>query len=370
MSTTVSAIDKKSPISSLATSYSSKHNKKAKVVSRKKSSNRGEINLIENRIAGLLKATSAVAVKSTSSAVYLLIKNLVKKGENVVTLNSLSLFKNEVIRERLGVEVKLSDDESLSSFKSLVDEHTKLIFLESLGVTNHIIPDFQKIISFAHSKNIAVAVDNTIGLAGNIFNPITWGADYSIENVPSWIAPEVSLKTFLLERIQKERPITEIIKAGLSVNLFQNSTIKANELDYLPARFRNVSSAALSTARWIKEVTHIKQVEFVGFQSHFSHFNALKYFSGGYGNVISFSLWANYRSFDFFLDNLVPRSFSLFKIIDINYEQKRITISVQDPDFERLVAHFQHAFELLQKYLGSDYFLYENLYDTQDAVGY
>jgi O-acetylhomoserine (thiol)-lyase len=334
-----------------------------------------EKSIIEDRLAGLVGASEVLSVKRVESAIFLLVKNIAKKGQNIVTLNSVSLLKNEPIRERLGLEVRLAEDESLTGFKDLVDENTSLIFLESLGLYNHIIPDFQKIITFAHDRNIPVAIHNTVGAAGNIFNPIKWGADFSIEDLSFWNNSSQLINTVLAERKGtpysiiskiKERNSNELTPLLLPENLIE----KAKEIESVSSTIQKVSSASLITAKWLKEITHVKSIEFVGIANHKSHFNALKYFSSGYGNVISFSLWTNYRSFDFFLDNLIPRSFNLFKINEINYEQKKVTIKVLETDIEKITRHFQQAFELLQQHLGSDYFLYENLYDTQDVVGY
>jgi O-acetylhomoserine/O-acetylserine sulfhydrylase-like pyridoxal-dependent enzyme len=329
--------------------------------------------MIEDRLGGLINASVVLSTKSVKSAVYLLVKKLLKRGQNIVTVNSVSLLKNEIIRERLGIEVRLTEDENLLGLRELIDEQTGLIFLESVGLHNHIIPDFQKIITLAHSKNIPVAVYNTIGLAGSIFNPLKWGADFSIEDFSKWSS--VFDKAIIAERKETSYPILSKLKDSDSnqdtpLILPENLIAKAKEFEAVPLKFKRTSSAAATTAKWLKEITHVKAVEFVGNPNHKSHFNALKYFSSGYGNVISFSLWTNYRSFDFFLDNLIPRSLQLFQLNDINYENKKVTITVLEAEEEKIVTHFQYAFELLQKHLGSDYFLYENLYDVQDVVGY
>jgi O-acetylhomoserine/O-acetylserine sulfhydrylase len=333
------------------------------------------VELVADRIAGILKASSALPLKSSKSATFLLVKNIVKAGENIVTINALNLYKDEVIRERLGVEVKLTEDESLASFKETIDSNTKLVFLESLGIDTHVIPDFHKVIAYAKSRNIPVAIHNTIGFGGTIFNPLAWGADFSIESFPLWYDTRGNLKSILIERKGLPSSLIEKIKSNsidrpTPHSLPQNLFDKVKELESLPLKSRRVSSVTLSVSNWLKESTHVKEVEYTGLPSHASHFNALKYFSGGYGNIFSFSLWANHRSFDFFLDNLIPRSFQLIKILDINYERKKITIAVASDDLQAVINHFRSSFESLQKYLGSDYFLYENLYDVQDAIGY
>ena len=158
------------------------------------------VSFLEERIASLENGKGAIAAKSVKSARFSLIKNLLEAGDNVVTFNSWSLYhEDKKLYNQIGVTVQLSEDGKLNTFKRLINEKTKLIYLETISPKYINIPDFQKITSIAKSLGIPVVVDNSASVGGYLTSPITENANIVIESLEDYLPTQVKYKTVVID---------------------------------------------------------------------------------------------------------------------------------------------------------------------------
>jgi O-acetylhomoserine (thiol)-lyase len=147
--------------------------------------------VLEKRVTALEGGVAGLAVASGHAAEFLAITTIAQAGDNIVSTPNLyggtfNMFK--VTLPRLGINVKFtSPEERPEEFAALIDEHTRAVYLETIGNPALNIPDFQAIADAAHAKGVAVIVDNTFGMGGYLVQPIKHGANVVVHSATKWI---------------------------------------------------------------------------------------------------------------------------------------------------------------------------------------
>ena len=146
--------------------------------------------VFEKRIAALEGGASALATSSGQSAQFIALNNILEAGDNFISTSHLyggtyNQFKNQF--KRLGVEVRFTPNDSPEAFEALIDDHTKALYLETIGNPDLNIPDFEAIARVADAHQIPLVVDNTFGAGGFLFRPLDHGASVVVESATKWI---------------------------------------------------------------------------------------------------------------------------------------------------------------------------------------
>jgi len=146
--------------------------------------------VFEKRVAALEGGVLGLATASGQAAQFTAIANILQAGDNLVSTSYLyggtyNQFKSQF--PRIGINVKFADGDDVSSFESNIDESTKALYIESIGNPEINVPDFDSLANLAHSYNIPLIVDNTLGAAGAIIRPIDHGADVIVQSATKWI---------------------------------------------------------------------------------------------------------------------------------------------------------------------------------------
>jgi O-acetylhomoserine (thiol)-lyase len=146
--------------------------------------------VFEKRIAALEGGVAALAVSSGHAAQFLAINNITTAGDNFVTTSFLyggtyNQFKNSF--KNIGVEARFANGDDVSSFEKLIDDRTKLIYLETIGNPSFSVPDFEAFAALANKYEIPLIVDNTFGAGGAIAQPLKHGAHVVVESATKWI---------------------------------------------------------------------------------------------------------------------------------------------------------------------------------------
>ncbi|HRG65348.1 MAG TPA: aminotransferase class I/II-fold pyridoxal phosphate-dependent enzyme, partial [Saprospiraceae bacterium] len=146
--------------------------------------------VLEKRLAALEGGVAAVAVASGQAAQFIALNNILQAGDNFVSTSFLyggtyNPFK--VAFKRLGIDVRFASGDDPASFETLIDEHTKAIYLETIGNPRFNIPDFEKLAELAKKYDLPLIVDNTFGAAGYLFKPLDHGAHVVVASATKWI---------------------------------------------------------------------------------------------------------------------------------------------------------------------------------------
>jgi O-acetylhomoserine (thiol)-lyase len=146
--------------------------------------------VFEKRIAALEGGTNAVATASGQAAQFIALNNILQSGDSLVTSSYLyggTFNQFNVTFKRLGIEARFADGNDVDSFESLIDDTTKVLYVESIGNPRFAVPDFEKLSQLAQKYDIPLVVDNTFGAGGYLVRPIEHGANVVVESATKWI---------------------------------------------------------------------------------------------------------------------------------------------------------------------------------------
>ncbi|MBN2896696.1 MAG: O-acetylhomoserine aminocarboxypropyltransferase/cysteine synthase [Campylobacterales bacterium] len=148
---------------------------------------------LESVLAQMEGGVGSVATASGMAASALAVMSIVSAGDEVISIGGLfggsySLF-NETLR-RFGVQSHFFAVDDLDAIEAAINDHTKLIFLESVGNPNLQLPDIAAIGAIARKQGVALAVDNTV--TPLCVRPLELGADIVIYSTTKLITGNAS----------------------------------------------------------------------------------------------------------------------------------------------------------------------------------
>ena len=145
--------------------------------------------VLEKRMAALEGGAAGLAFASGQAAVSAAILTITHAGQNIVSATSLYggtwTFFTQTL-SKLGIEVRFFDPDRPEEIHNLVDNNTRLVFLESIGNPKNDVPDFEAISGIAHSHGLPVLMDNTV-LTPALFRPFDHGIDVSIYSTTKFL---------------------------------------------------------------------------------------------------------------------------------------------------------------------------------------
>ena len=119
------------------------------------------VDVFEKRIAALEGGVAAIAASSGQAAQFMTIATLATEGDNIVSTSNLyggTYNQFKVALPRLGIKTKFVKGDDPEDFEKLIDDHTKAVYLESIGNPRYNVPDFEKIVTIAHKQGVPVVV--------------------------------------------------------------------------------------------------------------------------------------------------------------------------------------------------------------------
>jgi len=133
---------------------------------------------------------NALAVASGQSAQMHALMTLMQAGDNFVASGELyggTYTQFAYSFKQIGIEVRFADVSNLEQVKSLIDENTKCIYIETLSNPSGTVPDFDGINKIATDAVVPVVCDNTFGMGGYTCKPLAFGVDIIVESATKWI---------------------------------------------------------------------------------------------------------------------------------------------------------------------------------------
>jgi O-acetylhomoserine/O-acetylserine sulfhydrylase len=146
--------------------------------------------VFEKRIAALEGGVAALATGSGQAAQFIALNNILQAGDNFVTTSYLyggTYNQFKVAFKRLGIDARFAEGDNAESFRPLIDNNTKAIYLETIGNPRLNVPDFEKFAALAKEYDLPLIVDNTFGAGGYLARPLELGANIVVESATKWI---------------------------------------------------------------------------------------------------------------------------------------------------------------------------------------
>jgi O-acetylhomoserine (thiol)-lyase len=285
--------------------------------------------VLEKRLAALDGGIGALTFASGQAAITAAILTIAHSGQNFISSTSLyggtwTLFTQTL--KKLGVEVRFFDPDYPEQISKLVDDKTRLVYLESVGNPKNDVPDFQKIADISHRHGLPVLVDNTVTPA--LFRPIDHGIDIVVYSTTKFIGGHgvhiggaiVDSGKFLWADDPKKWPefaapnesyhgaiFTEALKplgnlayiihvrtnwlrdTGACMSPFAAFLFLLG-LETLPLRIERHAQNALALAQWLQSHPAVVWTNYAGLANHKHHLSAKKYLPGGAGAILGFGI--------------------------------------------------------------------------------
>jgi O-acetylhomoserine (thiol)-lyase len=286
--------------------------------------------VLEKRIAALEGGAAALAFASGQAAITAAILTIAHAGQNIVSSTSLyggtwTLFTQTL--KNLGITVRFFNPDHPEEINALVDENTRLVFLESIGNPKNDVPDFQAISAIAHSHGLPVLMDNTV-LTPALFRPFEHGVDVAIYSATKFLGGHgvhvgglvVDSGKFLWTENPKKWPeftepdpsyhgvvFAEALKpigniayiiymrthwlrdTGAAMSPFAAFLFLIG-IETLHLRMERHTANAQGFAEWLQQHQAVEWVNYAGLPGHPHHENAKKYVPGGPGAIVGFGI--------------------------------------------------------------------------------
>jgi O-acetylhomoserine (thiol)-lyase len=145
--------------------------------------------VLEKRIAALEGGVGALAVASGSAAVTYAVLNIASCGDEIISASTLyggtyNLFNH--VLPKMGIKVHFVDPDVPENFAQCINEHTKAIYIETIGNPGINIVDIAAVAAIAHQNGLPLIIDNTFGTP-YLIRPFEFGADVIVHSTTKFI---------------------------------------------------------------------------------------------------------------------------------------------------------------------------------------
>lgn len=251
------------------------------------------IRQLEEKLAALEEAETAVAFSSGMGAITALLFHLLRAGDHAVVGDvayaALSELTNELI-PALNIEITKVDTSDLEAVQAALKPNTRLIYVETPCNPLLRLTDIAAVAEIAHSAGAKLAVDSTFATPVAT-KPLLLGADFVIHSLTKYacghgdaLGGAVLGSKAELASLRKQTAI----RFGGTLSPF-NAWLILRGLATLPLRMRVHQDNALKIAAFLEQHPQVKKVIYPGLPSHPQYGLArrqMKNFSG----IISFQV--------------------------------------------------------------------------------
>jgi O-acetylhomoserine (thiol)-lyase len=297
--------------------------------------------VLEKRIAALEDGTAALVVASGMAAVSYSILTVARAGSNVVVAPQLygatfTYFAH--VLPSLGIEGRFAVDDEADSIKSLIDDRTCAVFLETIGNPAGNVVDLEAVAAVAHAAGVPLIADNTVATP-LMLKPIHHGADVVVHSLtkfvgghgttlggaivdggtfpwaehadrfPGFNQPEPAFHDVVFARDFPDRPFVtrarsiQLRNTGATLSPF-NSFQLLQGLETMAVRLDRHESNARAIAAYLAADPRVEWVSFAGFPDHPHHHLVQRYLKGRVPSIITFGAAGGYEAGLAFFDAL------------------------------------------------------------------
>ena len=292
------------------------------------------ITAFENRITKLEGGIASVACASGMAALMNTFLNILSSGDELISSASLyggtiDLFHD---LEAFGITTRYVENNNWQQIEDSINEHTRLIFAETIGNPCLDVTDIEKLAEIAHAHDIPLVVDNTTSTA-YLIQVLKHGADIVVNSSSKYINGSSNAISGILTdsgkfKWDKNRypGFADYVKYGpmafvakLRNSLFRNmgaclapvnAYLNIIGLETLGLRMERECSNALELASWIENKYPDIKVNYPGLCSSKWHEIAKKQLTNGYGAILTIRVGSKEKAFKFIDSLTIPYTLS------------------------------------------------------------
>ena len=285
------------------------------------------VTAFENRITKLEGGIASIACASGMAALMNAFLNILRSGNEIVSSTSLyggtiDLFTD---LEAFGITTRYVENNNWEQIEGAINEHTRLVFAETIGNPCLDVTDIEKLAEIAHAHELPLIVDNTTSTP-YLIQVLKHGADIVVNSSSKYInGSSNSISGVLTDggkfkwKKEKYPGLADYLKFGpmafiakLRNGLFRNTGaclapvnayLNVIGLETLGLRMERQCNNAAALAKWIEETYPDVTVNYPGLESSPWHVIAKKQFENGYGAILTLRVGSKKQAFDF-IDSL------------------------------------------------------------------
>lgn len=265
----------------------------------------------EKRLALIEGGVSGLACNSGMAAVTIAVLAIASHGDEIISGGTLfggthSLFEN---LRNFGIVCNYAKDADVNSFRQLITEKTKLIFVESISNPELSVVNIKELSALAKEHDIPLIVDSTVSTP-YLFNPIAHGADVVVHSTSKYINGNgnaiggviVDAGTFQwnLEKHPSFKEYEQFGKMMYTVKMRKNffkdigvsmppfhAFLNSIGLDTLSVRMDKICSNALQLAEHLHQHSNVVSMNYPGLKDN-PYYNVSKtQFDGQFGGILT-----------------------------------------------------------------------------------
>ncbi len=272
---------------------------------------------LEKKIAELENGYNSILLPSGGSAVSTCLLSLLKTGDHIILSDALYGptydFANHILK-KYNVEVSYFDCMEGKNINDLVQDNTKVIYLETPASITYEIQDLAEIVEIAKKNNIITVIDNSYGIS--LFKPLDLGIDISLISLSKYVSGHSDIISGAITINNKELYHKFYQEAYYFCNRLspQDCYLILRGIKTLKLRLKEHQENTLIIAKFLEERKDIEKVIYPLLDSFPQKEKYQKYFNNKATGLItiSFKKDISIKQIEKFLDNLTtfPLGFS------------------------------------------------------------
>jgi cystathionine beta-lyase/cystathionine gamma-synthase len=247
---------------------------------------------LENALASIENGARGLAFSSGLAATDCVMK-LLKPNDEVIAMDDLyggtyRMFTR--IYQDMGIKFHFVDMNDLDKFQSLINENTKLVWVETPTNPLMKVVDIAAIAKITQAKKILFAVDNTFATP-YLQRPIDLGADIVMHSATKYLGGHSDVIAGAL--IIKDAELGDkmhFLQFATGATLGpQDSYLVLRGIKTLHLRVQRHSENGQKVAEYLANHPKVEKVFYPGLESHPNHEVAKRQMNGQFGGMVSFT---------------------------------------------------------------------------------
>jgi cystathionine gamma-lyase len=247
---------------------------------------------LEKNLASLENGTDAICFGSGLAAIDAILK-LLKPGDEIVSTNDLYGGSHRLMTKiygKFGIKSHFVGMDTIKELEKVINENTKLIWIETPTNPMLNIVDIRKICKIAQEKGIMTCVDNTFA-SPYLQTPLDMGADLVLHSATKYLGghSDVVHGAVIAKSPELAEQLRFIQNAAGAVPGPQDCFLVLRGIKTLHLRVQRSCDNARKIAKFLQSHPKVDNVYYPGLKTHLNHKIAKKQMKD-FGGMISFDL--------------------------------------------------------------------------------
>lgn len=295
--------------------------------------------VFESRVAALEGGTGGVSLATGAAAITAAILNVAGAGDEIVAASTIYGGTYDLFAQTLpplGIKTHFVDPSDPANFEKEINDHTKVVYAETIGNPNANLIDIDAVAAVAHKHGVLVIIDNTFATP-YLYRPFEHGADVVVHSAtkffgghgttmggvvvesgkfdyeksgryPAFTNPDPSYKDVTWAKLGAGAFTTKIRATvlrdtGASLSPF-NAFLLLQGLESLSLRVERHVYNAQRVAEYLSKHPKVAWVRYPGLADSPDHALAERDFPKGVGSIFTFGLTGGEEAGKQLIDNL------------------------------------------------------------------